>query len=423
MTGVRGDIRIVACALLSALAAATPGLRAEVEDEAVAGTGEAVVLLHGLGRSYRSMMPLERRLRAAGYQVLNFAYDSREREAEALVADLRDQVAACCRTAERVHFVGHSLGAILIRSFLAEHRLQNLGRVVMLSPPNHGSEIVDSLGDSWWFPEVMGPVAERLGTGTDSLPRNLPPPDYEVGIIAGSASVNPVGSLIIPGDDDGMVSICNMRLEGMADFLVINKTHAFIMQSTEVTEQIMAFFRDGHFARDGDTDAAGVPDCPGDSEPPIVFEDTDACPFQCCTFGEWVAVRRTRLLEQPNEDPREVSSLAEGSKVIAETGVVRTKPGRMTVLQQRGDHAPGDRIYILTYLGEGVYRIWFNGEFGEERLTALANGTTGCVDEDCWATVDVVPESVWWVRIRTATGRTGWSKTPEDFSGRDACEH
>jgi triacylglycerol lipase len=228
---------------------------------------EAVVLLHGLGRSWRSMKQLENRLSAAGYELHNFGYSSRDSGPAELVLELQRQVEACCSGFSRLHFVGHSLGAILIRAFLAEHRPDNLGRVVMLSPPNHGSEIIDSMGDSWIFENVMGPVAEKLGTDPDSLPNTLPPADYEVGIIAGSASVNPVGSIMIPGDDDGMVSICSMRLEGMTDFLIIDKSHAFIMQSTEVTAHILEFLRNGYFDHGDEPDGLDNLDCPADPSP------------------------------------------------------------------------------------------------------------------------------------------------------------
>jgi hypothetical protein len=208
------------------------------------------------------MIPLEKRLSAEGYLVHNFSYPSRDLGPEDLVRELEQQVQDCCSKSDRVHFVGHSLGAILIRMYLDGSRPANLGRVVMLSPPNHGSEIVDSMGDSWIFGNVMGPAAEQLGTDANSLPNTLPPADYELGIIAGSASVNPVGSIIIPGDDDGMVSLCSMPLKGMTDFLVINKTHAFIMESTAVTAQIIEFLRYGRFTHSDDTGDIGDLDCP-----------------------------------------------------------------------------------------------------------------------------------------------------------------
>ena len=234
---------------------------------------EAVVLLHGLGRSWRSMKPLESRLSSEGYKVHNFAYPSRDTGPAELVTELERQVETCCGESARLHFVGHSLGAILIRIYLADNRPDSLGRVVMLSPPNHGSEIVDSMGDSWIFESVMGPAAEQLGTGPDSLPNTLPPADYEVGVIAGSASVNPVGSIIIPGDDDGMVSVCSMRLDGMADFIVINKTHAFIMQSTTVTAQILEFLENGRFVHSDDSVGIEDLDCPGDKAPVVAEEN------------------------------------------------------------------------------------------------------------------------------------------------------
>lgn len=235
--------------MLTVLIAINASTQAAAGDDQADATveREAVILLHGLGRTWRSMMPLERDLRDAGYEVRNIPYASTKETPDTLVAKLAAHVDACCREASRLHFVGHSLGGILIRLYLSEARPANLGRVVMLSPPNHGSEIVDNLGDAWLFERIMGPSAQQLGTAEDSLPNSLPEPDYEVGIIAASASVNPVGSAIIPGDDDGMVSICNMRLAGMTDFIVVDKSHAFVMQSTVVAEQVRAFLRKGRF--------------------------------------------------------------------------------------------------------------------------------------------------------------------------------
>ena len=234
---------------------------------------EAVVLLHGLGRSWRSMNPLESRLLAEGYKVHNFAYTTRDTNPDELVLKLEQYVDECCSNSHRLHFVGHSLGAILIRVLLKESRPDNLGRVVMLSPPNHGSELADSIGDSWLIERMLGPAAEHLGTDPGSLPNTLPPVDYEVGVIAGSASVNPMGSIIIPGDDDGVVAICSMLLDGMTDFLVIHKTHTFIMQSTAVTAQIFEFLENGRFFHSDDSVGIEDLDCPGDKAPVVAEEN------------------------------------------------------------------------------------------------------------------------------------------------------
>jgi triacylglycerol lipase len=211
---------------------------------------EVVVLLHGLGRSDRSMRPLETYVGEAGYQVYNFPYASTEKSPEALVDELTNRVSACCTEAPALHFVGHSLGGILVRAYLAENKPPNVGRVVMLAPPNRGSELVDRFGNSSIFQWIMGPSALQLGTGADSLPNRLPAPSVEIGVIAATGSVNPIGSILIPNEDDGMVSLESTKLDGMADFLVVSSSHAFIMRSDEVGRQVVHFLQSGRFQHD-----------------------------------------------------------------------------------------------------------------------------------------------------------------------------
>lgn len=240
-------------ALAAMLAIAVFPLRAEVSSGArEPAAQEAVVLLHGLGRNAGSMALLEQRLSSAGYAVHNIGYPSRQASPEVLVALVAESVEACCSKADKVHFVTHSLGGILIRAFLAREKPANTGRIVMLAPPNRGSELSDVLRDQWLFETVMGPTALQLGTGPDSLPNRLPAPPVETGVIAGTGSINPIGTLVIPGEDDGMVSVCSTWIEGLADFLVVPKTHAFIMRSTRVTAQVTRFLRVGSFDHEGD---------------------------------------------------------------------------------------------------------------------------------------------------------------------------
>jgi pimeloyl-ACP methyl ester carboxylesterase len=211
---------------------------------------EMVVLVHGLGRSDRAMRPLSKRLEASGYEVHALRYESTEKAPDALVSDLGQQLARCCASAERLHFVTHSLGGILLRAQLAERPPAALGRVVMLAPPNHGSELADWLRRSRMLSALLGPTARELGTDERSLPNRLPPASYEVGVIAGTASWNPLGSRMIPGEDDGTVSVRSARLEGMRDFLTLPVSHTAILRSGVAADQTLLFLRTGRFQRE-----------------------------------------------------------------------------------------------------------------------------------------------------------------------------
>jgi len=207
---------------------------------------EAVVLVHGLGRSRTSMMVLAQRLEWAGYGVVTVGYRSLRTAFPDQVATVRSVVERCCAESPRIHFVGHSLGGLVIRGYLAETPPEQLGRVVLLAPPNQGSLFVDWLDDIPVATEVLGPVGSSLGTDSTDIPATLPPPDYEMGIIAGNRAIQPIGHLAIPGPDDGIVSVEQTRVAGVP-VIVLPRSHAFIMSSRYTAQAVIEFLRTGEF--------------------------------------------------------------------------------------------------------------------------------------------------------------------------------
>jgi len=213
---------------------------------------DTVVLVHGLGRTPASMTVLRVRLQADGFRVVNFGYPSTSEEMESLVDSLGAAVENCCAEASgAVHFVTHSMGGVLVRSYLAGQGTGFRGRVVMLSPPSQGSEVIDAFGDSPLLRATLGPAGARLGTDSNSIAQELPPIDFSLGIITGDRSINPIGSWLIPGPDDGKVSVARAQLEGSADFIVLPATHTFIMNRRDVAEEVVRFLGEGEFSSQG----------------------------------------------------------------------------------------------------------------------------------------------------------------------------
>lgn len=208
---------------------------------------DTVVLLHGLARSDKSMKKMARILTADGYRVINHNYPSTKADISTLTKQAFKKLAPELAKTNRVHFVTHSMGGILLRNHLQKNTIKNLGRVVMLAPPSQGTEVTDKLGKLKLYQWINGPAGNQLGTGAGSIPLLLKAPNFELGIIAGDRSINPILSLLIPGPDDGKVAVARVKPAACTDYIKLHVTHACMMWNPKVIAQTKQFLKHGKF--------------------------------------------------------------------------------------------------------------------------------------------------------------------------------
>ncbi len=207
-----------------------------------------VLLLHGMGRSALSMRSMQQTLKQQGYHTLNQSYPSTGSDTIAQLSQhALTAMLARCRQHSPIHVVTHSLGGILIRQYLQKNQLPHGSRIVMLSPPNHGSEITDNYRQQRWYRFLTGTPGQQLSTDSNSLPNRLAAIDYPIGIITGNRSWEPWFTRLFKGENDGKVSVASARLKEMHDFLVVKQSHTLIMNSPNVQQQVIHFLRYGRF--------------------------------------------------------------------------------------------------------------------------------------------------------------------------------
>ena len=240
------SIFVLSAALLFSSSASSADAQASVVDN-----GQCVILLHGLARTSHSMDKMEQALIDAGYATANIDYPSRSMKIQDLTELAMNEGVNDCQSkdAAAIHLVTHSMGGILARYYLAKNKLPKFGHLVQLAPPNQGSLVTDQFRQEQWYKWVTGPAGQQLGTGKDGIPGLLGAVDYSAGVIAGNEH-SPLDNWlaeVIPGEDDGKVSVSHAKVEGMADFIVLPYTHISIMKQDQVIAQTLHFLKHGNF--------------------------------------------------------------------------------------------------------------------------------------------------------------------------------
>ena len=209
---------------------------------------DLVLVLHGLGRTKAAMWLLATRIEDAGFEAKRIGYHSLNKSPDEVLQTISEKIQAeIVDTSRTVHFVGHSLGGLMIRAYLDSNRVTNLGRVVLMGTPNQGTVLVDKFRDTWWM-KMLGPMTLALGTDSTSFPGSIGSPYYPIGIIAGIKRIID-NDFILPGADDGLVPVRSTVLNGMTDLVIVDSGHLMMRFDKGDADQTVAFLMHGRFIK------------------------------------------------------------------------------------------------------------------------------------------------------------------------------
>jgi len=225
-------------------------IRPTIETKVLDNTGDCVVLIHGFLRLPTAMENMAQFLNTSGYKTINVDYNSKYDTETISKKFLEPAISKYCPGSEedkKIHFVTHSMGGLILRQYLKNNQPENLGRIVMIAPPNSGSELADFLNNSKITELLLGPAISELSTKTQTSAPRIDIPNIEIGIIAGTKNQNPITGLIIQGENDGKVSIENTKLENMSDFIKVPLMHTFMTDDETVQQYTLNFLQNGKF--------------------------------------------------------------------------------------------------------------------------------------------------------------------------------
>jgi hypothetical protein len=205
---------------------------------------ETVILIHGMMRTGRSMRRTGVYLASHGYNIVNCSYESTKTVGE-ITGELFDALSPIIEASPKVHFVTHSLGGIILRNAFKGGVPSNMGNTVMFGPPNKGCQHIDNFSWLPFFSRIWGKPAKELGTSSKSMPNQLPPINFHCGVIAGTKK-GKLG-LLLPGPNDGKVTVANTWTDGVAERLVLPLNHTFMMKNPVAMENAAHFLKHGKF--------------------------------------------------------------------------------------------------------------------------------------------------------------------------------
>lgn len=226
-------------------------------------SGEVTLLIHGILRHSRSLGKVQTALEKAGLQPEPFDYPSTKAPLDSAVDYLASTLENLGPEVTRINIVVHSMGGLLVRTYLKQYGEKadpRIHRLVMMGTPNHGAQMATILRDLGAFKMIFGPAGQQLVDAEDGFISELPTPPFEFAVIAGSRGNSKGWNPLIPGDDDGTVTVESTRLPGAKDFRTFVTSHALMLFRRDVADAAVRFIQTGSLHEDGHCDPVPVPE-------------------------------------------------------------------------------------------------------------------------------------------------------------------